>query len=218
MKAGFHWKALFDEANVAKAPKEPAKLPGAVLTEYRRVLVLQGYLHDNGHRVQPGQTVVYLENSAASRREHAPALVDERLGMGRVLHDAVGEHEVDAPVPERQLFAVGIDQIGAQSLLIEVGIRERDRGRRNVDPDRPRATSCETNQIGPRTAANIEDAPAPVRAEIDQPYQMVQLFKMVRIEIAEKPRGSHGVRRDLEVVDVLIPVAANISRARRGAG
>jgi hypothetical protein len=39
---------------------------------------------------------------------------------------------------------------------------------------------------------------------------VMELVEMVLIEIGEEPRRPDGMRRDVEVVDVLIPVAPDI--------
>ncbi len=46
--------------------------------------------------------------------------------------------------------------------------------------------------------------------EVNQPRQMVQLLEMILIEIGEEARGADRVAGDLEVVDVMIPVVADL--------
>ncbi len=39
---------------------------------------------------------------------------------------------------------------------------------------------------------------------------MMQLLEVVLIEVGEEPRRSDGMRRDLEIVNVPVPVLANV--------
>ena len=47
---------------------------------------------------------------------------------------------------------------------------------------------------------------------------MVQLLEVILLEIREKPRRPDRVLRNLKVMNVLIPVLANISSGRRAGG
>ena len=51
--------------------------------------------------------------------------------------------------------------------------------------------------------------------ERHEPRQMVQLLEMILLEIGEEPRRARRMRRDLEVVNVRVPVRANGALGRR---
>ena len=70
----------------------------------------------------------------------------------------------------------------------------------------------EAHEIGAGAAADLEHALARVAVEVDEPQQMVELLEMILIEVGEESRRPDRVRRDLEVVDVLVPVVADVSR------
>src|SRR5689334_7341585 len=46
---------------------------------------------------------------------------------------------------------------------------------------------------------------------------MVQLLEMIAVEIGEEARRTDGMRRDVEIVDVAVPVVADASVGRSGA-
>ena len=108
-------------------------------------------------------------------------------------------------------------KIRLQPLLREILARQRDRGRRQIDAGDDRAAARETHQIGAGAAADFEHAPAAVAVEVDEPQQVVQLLEMILIEIGEEARRADRMRRDLEIVNVPVPVLADVGRggARR---
>ena len=57
-----------------------------------------------------------------------------------------------------------------------------------------------------------------IAVEVDQPKQVVQLLEVVLVEIGEEARRAHRVVRDLEIVDVMVPVAADLGGRRAAAG
>ena len=91
----------------------------------------------------------------------------------------------------------------------EVLRRERDGRRREVDARDARAVARETDEIGAGAASDLEHPAAAVLIERHQPRQMVQLFEMVLLEIGKKSGRARRMRRDVEVVNVCIPVRAN---------
>ena len=125
VQPGLHRKALFDDSHVAEAAQERAELAGAVLAQHRRVLVLERGLHQLRQAVQPRDAVVDLEHGELPGREHAAALLDQPLVVGRVLHDAMRVDEIERVVGKRQLLAVGFAQVGLQALLREILARQR---------------------------------------------------------------------------------------------
>ena len=72
------------------------------------------------------------------------------------------------------------------------------------------AAAGEAGQIDRRAAADFEHRSAAVAVEIHEPEQMVELLEMILIEIVEKPARADRMPRDLEIVNVLIPVRADV--------
>ena len=130
----------------------------------------------------------------------------------------MGEDEIEGVVGKRQVLAVGLAQIGLEPLLREVLARQRDRRRGQIDAGDERAASGEPDEIGAGAAADVEHALAAIAVEVDQPQQMVQLLEVVLIEVGEEPRRADRMRRDLEIVDVLVPVVADVGSRWRRAG
>ena len=120
------------------------------------------------------------------------------------------EHQIERVVGERQVLAVGLAQIRLQPLLREVLPRQRDGRRRQVDAGDDGAAPGEADEIGAGAAADVEHAAAAIAVEVDQPQQMVQLLEVILIEIGEEARRADRVRGDLEIVNVLVPVVANV--------
>ncbi len=176
--------------------------------------MLEAHLHQLRERVQPGDAVVHLEQRLAARLEHPAHLVHERLRIGRVLHDAVREHVVEGVAGKRQLFAVGDAQVAGQSLLLEVGLRQRDGRRREIDAGADGAALGEARQVDRGTAPDLEHRLAAIAVEIDQPQQVMQLFEVILVQILEEPARPDRVRRDFEIVDVLFPVRADFVDGR----
>ena len=67
------------------------------------------------------------------------------------------------------------------------------------------------DQVGPRAAADVEDALAAIGVEVDQPRKMVQLLEVVLIEIREELPGPWDVDADVEIVDVTVPVVSDLA-------
>ncbi|MCK7529395.1 MAG: hypothetical protein MZV64_73530 [Ignavibacteriales bacterium] len=134
----FTGKALVDDADVGEPAQQGPELAGAVLPDDRGVLVLEPDLHDAGQRVEPGDAVVDLEEGRAARLEHPPALLDQRPVAGRVLHDAVGEDEVERVVVERQALAVADAERRRERLVPQVLPGEGDGRVGDVDARRRR--------------------------------------------------------------------------------
>lgn len=210
MEPGLHRKPFFDDADVAKTLQQRAKLPSTVLQQHRRILVLEWHVHELRQRVQPGDAVVYLEDGLAARPEHAAALLDEPLRIRRVLHDPVGVDEIECAVGKRQSLAVGLLQIPLQPPLLEVLSRERDRRRRQIDAGDQRATLRKAGEIGARPTPDFEHAATGVAIEVDEAEQVMEFFEVILVQIGEEAGRSDGMRCDLEIVNVTVPVLANV--------
>ena len=116
------------------------------------------------------------------------------------------------------MFTVGFTQIPLQPLLLEVLARERDRRRREIDARDQGASLGKAREIGARPASNFEHTATGVAIEADEAKQVMELLEVILVEIGEEAGRSDRVRRDLEIVNVTVPVLANVGgrwRARR---
>ena len=86
-----------------------------------------------------------------------------------------------------RLLAVGDLELAAEALLLEIGARQVDRRRGEVDAGDVGAALREPRQIDAGAAADLENRSAAVAVEVDEPQQMVELFEMILIEIVEEP-------------------------------
>ena len=101
-------------------------------------------------------------------------------------------------------------------LLLEIGPRQGDGRRRQIDAGDVGAAPGEARQVDAGPAADFEHlAPAPA-VEVHEPQQMVQLFEVILVEIVEEAARANGMLRDLEIVDVLFPVVAHFVHGRHG--
>ena len=81
-----------------------------------------------------------------------------------------------------------------------------------VDAGHDRATAGEPRQIGADAASHLEQAPAGEAGEVDELGQVAQLVEAVVVEVGEELAAAHRVRGHLEIVDALVPVAADLRR------
>jgi len=122
--------------------------------------------------------------------------------------------QVEGRLRKRQLLGVGDVKLARQPLLGKIRPSEPDGRRSDIDSEGPRPTAGESRKIDTRTAADLEHGAPTVAAEVDQPGQMVKLLEMVLLKIIEEAPRSDRVPRDIEIVDVSLPVAANFVDAR----
>ena len=118
--------------------------------------------------------------------------------------------EVECPIFERQHLSVRHAQRRWQLLEPEVLAGQNDRRIRDVDAGGTGAAADEPHQIDTRATTHFEHAPAAVPVEVDEPQQVMELVEMVVIEIGKEPRRSDRMRRNLEIVDMLIPVTTDV--------
>jgi hypothetical protein len=102
------------------------------------------------------------------------------------LNDTVREYEVEGVVREWEALAVGDEEFAGETLLREIGLCEIDRGPGQIHAGHMSAALGEPGQVDSRPAADLQDRPAAIAVEVDEPQQMVQLFEMVLIEIVEE--------------------------------
>ena len=125
--------------------------------------------------------------------------------------------EVERVVGERQPFAVGDPEVALEPLLLEVGPRERDRRLGEVDAGDQRAAAGEPREVHAGAAAHFENPASAISVEVDEAQQVMELLEVILIEIVEEPARPDRMLRDLEIVDVPLPVRANVVD-RRHAG
>jgi hypothetical protein len=128
----------------------------------------------------------------------------------------VREHEIERSIPERKLGAVGFHDRRGQPLLRHVRRSEPRRAVSHVDSDAACSAAREPREIDARTAANVEHPPIALPIEIDQPQEMMQFFEVILIQIREETGRARRVLRNLEIVNVLVPVRANARRRTVG--
>ncbi len=107
---------------------------------------------------------------------------------------------------KRQGFPVGDAELAGQPLLLEICARQIDGRRCEIHADDLGASFGEPGQIDAGAAADFEHAASAIAVEVDEAQQMVQFFEVVLVEVVEKPARADGVRRDLEIVNVTVPV------------
>ncbi len=78
-----------------------------------------------------------------------------------------------------------------------------------------RAAAREPDEVGAGATSHFQHRPAAIPVEADQPRQVVELLEVILVEIGEEPRRSDRVLRDLQIMNVLVPVVAD-SRVRWG--
>src|SRR5207342_1349510 len=105
-----------------------------------------------------------------------------------------------------QALAVGDLQRALQPLLVEVGPGQLDGGRGQVDAGDLGTTLGEARQVDAGTAADFENRSAPIAVKRHEPQQMMELLEMVLVEIVEEATGSDRMRRDLQIVNMPVPV------------
>src|SRR6266513_133971 len=132
------------------------------------------------------QPVVHLNDGFAIRSEDTAALVDQAFGLSGVLNDSMRIHEVEPVVGERQALAVGDFEMALEALLREVGARELDGGRRDVDAGDIGSASGKTSEVDGGAATDVENRTPAVAVKVDEPAQVVQLLEMIPVEIVEE--------------------------------
>ena len=198
-----------------KPRQQPPELADAEFQQHRRVVVLEAHFHQLRQRIQPRNAVVDLKDRLAARLEHAAALVHEPLRVRGVLHDAVGEDEIErAASGNGSCSPSATSKVAAQPLLREIGAGQLDRRRREVDAGDDGAAPGEPGEVDAGAAADFENRSALIAVKSDEPQQVVELFEMVLVEIVEEAARADRMPCDLEVVNVLVPVVADVVDGR----
>src|SRR4029079_8194600 len=97
-------------------------------------------------------------------------------------------------------------EVPSEPLLREIAPRQCDRRRGKVDAGDAGAASGEPRQVDPGAAADFQNRSSAVAVKSDEPQQVMQLFEVVLVEVVEEAAGADWMRRDLEVVNVAVPV------------
>ena len=112
------------------------------------------------------------------------------------------------------MLAVCHAELAPKTLLLEVGLGELDRRPGEVDARHCRAPLREPRQVDPRAAADLKNRPAATLVEVYEAQQMVELLEMILIEIVEEPARADRMAGDLEIVNMPLPVVADLVRGR----
>ena len=107
-------------------------------------------------------------------------------------------------------LAVGDFEPAAESLLFEIGTSERDGRVRQVDAGDVGASFREPRQVDSGPASHFENVFPPAAVEWHELEQMMELLEMIVIEVVEEAARSNRMFRDLEIVNVMVPVGADL--------
>jgi hypothetical protein len=140
------------------------------------------------------------------------------LRVGRVLDHPVGKHQVERVRLEGKLLAVRHPEICLEPLLLEILAGQYDGGAGDVDPARDGSPAREPREVGARAAADVEHPASAERIEIDQPWKVMEFLEVVLIEILEEFGRSWRRGRDIQIMNVLIPISTNVCCRRRAGG
>src|SRR5262249_25694181 len=130
--------------------------------------------------------------------------------MRGVLNDAMAEDQIERLVGKWQPLAVGDPEVASEALLIEVCAGQIDRGRRDIDAGHVGAAFREARQVDAGAAADVQNAAAPALVKGNKPQEVVQLLEVVVVEVVEKSTGPDGMPCHVEVVNVPVPVVADL--------
>ena len=153
--------------------------------------------------------VVDLKHRQSSRPEHPLALADELAVVAGVLHDAVGVHEIERRVAKGQGLAVG-DGHGGPDALLAHDSRASGPRRSRSGPPPPRARRhgrTARPQLRRRNRRLVRRG----RARRRNPPGAAggAASRSGRRRGRRRSRAADRMRRDLEVVDVRVPVSAD---------
>jgi len=109
----------------------------------------------------------------------------------------------------RQALAIGDLKGAGQALLFEVGPGQVDGGGRQVHTGDLGAAPGKPREVHAGAAADFENRSAPIAVKRHEPQQMVELLEMILVEIVEEAAGSDRMRRDLQIVNMPVPVQAH---------
>jgi len=101
-----------------------------------------------------------------------------------------------------------------QALLFEVLAGELDGRRRHVHAGDLGAAPGEARKVHAGPAADVKNRSAAIAVKVHEPEQVMELFEMILVEIVEEAARTDGMPRDLQVVNVPVPVLTDLRRRR----
>jgi hypothetical protein len=212
-----HRESFWHDADLIEPRQDPPELADAELEKHGRLIVLQADLHELRECIEPRDPVVHLKDRVAAGFQDPTTLTNQPCGIRSVLNDPVRVDQIEGAVREWQVLAVGDEELAAKRLLLEIRLRETDRGRGQIDACDACASPGKPGQIYASAASDLEDPQPAVAFEVHEPEQVVELLEMVLIEIVEESARPDRVPRDLEIVYVLFPVLADcVGRGHAG--
>lgn len=84
-----------------------------------------------------------------------------------------------------------------------------------IDAYALRAASREARQVDSRAAPDVENPPPAPAVEVDESREMMQLLEMVFVEVGKESRRAGGMLRNLQIVNVLVPIRADACQEAR---
>src|SRR4051794_32305739 len=103
-----------------------------------------------------------------------------------------------------------------EALLREILLGQRDGRCREIDAGHTASAFRKAREVHPGTAADFEHLFIPPALEVDEPQEVVEFFEMILIQIVEEATGADRMPRNLEVVNVPLPVRAHLVYGRHG--
>ena len=150
-----------------------------------------------------------LKHGETTGTQHPPNLLHHLAVVAGVLHDPMRKDEIKRLVWKRECFPVGNLKACGEPLLLEILPRQVDGTLGDIDPGCSGTGPGKPDNLHARPAAHIEHVLSFPLVEVNQIEQVVEFFEVVLVEIGKKPGRSRGVLRDLEIVDVGIPIGAD---------
>src|SRR5690606_23241630 len=131
-------------------------------------------------------------------------------GIGRVLQHAVGIDDGKAVVFKLQPLTVHHLQRCRQPGLRKILLRQLNGAPGEVNARYLRSAASKTNQVSAHPTADFQQPFLWKTVEVDQPWQVVQLFKTVVSQLLKELWRANGAGRDFQIVDAFIPVIPHL--------
>src|SRR5262245_64059540 len=112
------------------------------------------------------------------------------------------------------MLAVGGLEPTPKPLLREVGACQLDGRWGEIDAGDFGTALCKPGEVDAGAAADFKNRSATIAVKVHEPEQVMQLFEMILVEIVEKAARADGMPRDLQVVNVPVPVLTDLRRRR----
>ena len=112
------------------------------------------------------------------------------------------------------MLAVGDLEPAAKPLLLEVGAGQLDGGWGEIDAGDLGTAFRKPGEVDPSAAADFKNRSAAIAVKVHEPEQVMQLFEMILVQIVEEAARADGMPRNLQVVNVPVPVLTDLRRRR----